>query len=146
LSGCDPVDLEGLRRALVPGSKPLVVNHWATWCEPCIDELPRLVRAMAGLGDSAEFLGVSWDLFGHPGEPGVVAIEVARVADSAGVGFPSVLFTGEPAALFSACGLSEHTVPQTRVLAPGGRVAWAHAGMLDDDHVPALVAAAQGAA
>src|SRR6185503_1294920 len=26
------------------GSKPLLVNYWATWCDPCRDEFPELVK------------------------------------------------------------------------------------------------------
>ena len=143
--GCAPVDVAGLLAALVPAGRPLVVNHWATWCDPCVEELPRLVRAAAGLGAEAEFLGVSWDLFDHPAKPATAAKKVAKFADGMGVGYPSVLFTGEPEALFRACGLDHELIPQTLVLAPDGRVVWHHTGMLTDDDVFPLVAAARAA-
>lgn len=142
--GCVPVDVAGLRAAITPDERPLIVNHWATWCDPCVDELPRLVRAAAGLGNTAEFIGVSWDLFDHPGKPEKVAAKVASFAASSGVGFPSVLFTGTPAELFSACGLDVELVPQTLVLATDGRVLWHKKGILTDDDVFPLIAAAKG--
>lgn len=144
--GCVPVDLAGLRRALVPAGRPLVVNHWATWCDPCVEELPRLVRAHAGAAELADFLGVSWDLFDQPGEPVEVAARVARFADGVGVGYPSVLYTGTPASLFEALALGSEFIPQTLVLAADGRVAWHHRGVIGDDDVKALLEAVRGAA
>ena len=144
IEGCVPVDIAGLRAAISPGDRPLIVNHWATWCDPGVDELPRLVRAAAGLGNTAEFIGVSWDLFDHPGKPEKIAAKVASFAASSGVGFASVLFTGTPAELFAACGLDVELVPQTLVLATDGRVLWHKKGILTDDDVFPLIAAAKG--
>jgi|HubBroStandDraft_1064217.scaffolds.fasta_scaffold111878_3 thiol-disulfide isomerase/thioredoxin len=39
------VDLAGYRQLLARyKGKPLVVNFWATWCEPCRDEYPMIVE------------------------------------------------------------------------------------------------------
>lgn len=41
------VDLAGLRRFLPRESgkgRPLLINFWATWCEPCREEFPDLVK------------------------------------------------------------------------------------------------------
>ncbi len=143
--GCAPVDVAGLRAAIAPAGKPLVVNHWATWCDPCVDELPRLVRAAAGVADLGEFVGVSWDLFDHVGKPATVAKKVAQFADGAGVGYPSVLFTGAPEELFEACGLDFEQIPQTLVIAPDGRVVYHKKGVLDHDDVFPLIEAVKGA-
>ena len=143
--GCVPVDAAALPGILRPSGKPLVINHWASWCEPCVDELPRLVRSAAGLADKAEFLGLSWDLFDHPGKPEDIAKKVAGFADNYGVGYGNVLFTGKPEELFELCGLSVHQVPQTLVIAPDGRVVYHKEGMLEDDDVFPLINAARSA-
>jgi len=42
-----PVDFEGFKQLLHPAAKstkPLLVNFWATWCDPCRDEFPDLVQ------------------------------------------------------------------------------------------------------
>jgi thiol-disulfide isomerase/thioredoxin len=44
-SGFDLVDGAGLKADLAPyRGKVLLVNFWATWCPPCIAELPSLAR------------------------------------------------------------------------------------------------------
>lgn len=44
--------------------KPLVVNLWATWCAPCIKEMPTLDALAVREGDAATVLVVSQDLTG----------------------------------------------------------------------------------
>jgi thiol-disulfide isomerase/thioredoxin len=38
--------------------KPLVVNFWGTWCDPCKAELPRLARVSKRYAGRVAFLGV----------------------------------------------------------------------------------------
>lgn len=44
------------------GGRLLIVNFWATWCPPCINELPSLNQMAAELkGDGVVVLGISVD-------------------------------------------------------------------------------------
>lgn len=41
--------------------KPVLLNFWATWCPPCIQEMPSLVQLQKQLGDKVVILAVSED-------------------------------------------------------------------------------------
>lgn len=43
----------------------VLVDFWATWCAPCLRELPYLKEARARYGERFEILGVSLDTFGR---------------------------------------------------------------------------------
>lgn len=45
--------------------KPLVVNLWATWCAPCLVEMPSLDRLAGQLDGKAQLIVVSVDLEGR---------------------------------------------------------------------------------
>ncbi len=49
----------GARRGM-----PTLVNLWATWCAPCVTEMPALDRLAQARGDSLLVVGVSQDLDG----------------------------------------------------------------------------------
>ena len=49
-----PIDVAGLRRLTGERrGKPLLLNVWATWCIPCREEFPDLVRLRSVYPDSA---------------------------------------------------------------------------------------------
>ncbi|MFT7521970.1 MAG: peroxiredoxin [Kiritimatiellia bacterium] len=50
----EPVHLADLR------GSPVVINFWATWCGPCVTEIPELIRFADAHGD-IPLLGVSVD-------------------------------------------------------------------------------------
>ena len=45
-----------------PDGKTKVINLWATWCKPCVEELPVFMKAVAEYGtQNTEFIFVSVD-------------------------------------------------------------------------------------
>lgn len=60
------IDLEALQkllqRAQGKDARPILVNFWATWCEPCREEFPDLVRIKADYEKrNLDFITVSLD-------------------------------------------------------------------------------------
>jgi cytochrome c biogenesis protein CcmG, thiol:disulfide interchange protein DsbE len=41
------------------GTTPVVVNFFASWCVPCIDEMPAFERVHQDVGDQVTFLGMA---------------------------------------------------------------------------------------
>ena len=58
-----PIDAEALKNLLTQGrKKPLLVNFWATFCDPCRDEFPDLVKIDKEYRpNSLDFVTVSLD-------------------------------------------------------------------------------------
>ena len=57
-------DLEGRSRTLPDDfdGRPILVNLWASWCGPCIEEMPELDRYAATQGDSGvQVVGIALD-------------------------------------------------------------------------------------
>ncbi len=46
--------------------KPVLVNLWATWCAPCIEELPTLNRVASEVGSTGHVIALSQDLHDDP--------------------------------------------------------------------------------
>jgi thiol-disulfide isomerase/thioredoxin len=55
------IDITGLRRLVRPQGKPLLINFWATWCVPCREEYPDLVKIDQEYRGKIDFVTVSLD-------------------------------------------------------------------------------------
>jgi thiol-disulfide isomerase/thioredoxin len=114
LLGGDTVDLAELRGQVV------LVNVWATWCPPCVMELPSMQRVYERYADQGlTIVAVAVDSF-----PGVVRPDgrvdgvVSQFADRLGLDFPIALDpTGGTEAL-----LGVGYLPTTFLVDRGGRI------------------------
>ena len=113
LGGGPDVDL----RSAPPG-RPTLVNVWATWCPPCIDEVPELVDLSARAGDQVAVVGVLTQ------DPARNGLEFSR---QFGVRYPSLL--DEQGELRYAV---SSTVPVTLFLDAQGRVVHTKRGPFAD--------------
>ncbi len=55
------IDDAKIKQLLKPGGKPLLVNFWATWCGPCREEFPDLVKIDREYRGKIDFITISLD-------------------------------------------------------------------------------------
>lgn len=56
------IDVTDLQLLLEKGKgSPMLINVWATWCEPCREELPDLVKLSDNYNKNIQFVGISVD-------------------------------------------------------------------------------------
>ncbi|MBA2962443.1 redoxin family protein [Ramlibacter sp. MAH-25] len=93
--------------------KPLLVNFWATWCPPCVEELPMLDRfAREHAANGWQVVGLAID------QPSAVRKFLAATP----VSFPIGLAGLEGTDLGKSLGNSAGGLPFTVVLKPDGKV------------------------
>lgn len=78
-----------------------MVNVWATWCGPCVSELPELEKVSAAAQESgAQLLGVAFDVYDAQAEDGVSAgalEDAQQIVLRTGVTYPSIIPNAEMA-------------------------------------------------
>src|SRR4051812_22516591 len=57
-SAVTQIDDARLKTLLRANNKPLLVNFWATWCDPCREEFPDLVKIDADYKGKIDFITV----------------------------------------------------------------------------------------
>jgi thiol-disulfide isomerase/thioredoxin len=55
------IDAQGLKDLLKPNGRPLLINFWATWCAPCREEFPDLVKIGTDYKGKIDLITVSLD-------------------------------------------------------------------------------------
>lgn len=94
--------------------KPLLVNVWASWCAPCVKEMPELERFSREQGASGvQVVGLALDT------PEAVRQFLARVP----VGYPIVLDTPGPADASVRLGNAHGLLPYSVLVGADGRIA-----------------------
>jgi cytochrome c biogenesis protein CcmG, thiol:disulfide interchange protein DsbE len=112
--------------------RPVVVNFWATFCVPCLEEHAVLARAAQDFAPKAQFLGVVYE-----DEEDVVL----RFLKEKGQAYPSLMDPqGKTAIAFGVGG-----VPETYFIDAGGSVVAKYSGPLDARLIAAFLKKAQGA-
>jgi len=111
--------------------KVLVVNFWATWCEPCREEMPEFVRAQAELGPRGlQFVGIAVDQ----------ADKVGRFAQELHLNYPALIGGYDAMEVSQTLGNRLAALPFTIVIDRQGRVAQTHLGPIKPSQLRAILA------
>jgi cytochrome c biogenesis protein CcmG/thiol:disulfide interchange protein DsbE len=116
-----PIDLAAY------GGEPLVVNFWASWCAPCVEEMPDFQRVAADTQGDVAFLGVN--VQDAPGNAQAFVDELDITYDLA----------SDPRGAFYAQ-VQGFGMPTTLFVRPDGTIVFRHTGALTDQELRDLLA------
>ena len=116
-------DATGRERAMAEHrGKVVVVNFWATWCVPCVQEIPAFSKANAEAAGRVAFVGLGID------SPSNIAAFAERLKPS----YPLLVAGAGGTDLARAFGNPSGALPYTVVIGPDGRVVQSHLGRVDE--------------
>lgn len=91
--------------------KPMILNFWATWCEPCRDEMPE-ISELASAHPEITVLGLAVD----------EAAAVHEFVESTPVSYPLLVAENEGMPLAEALGNNKGVLPYTVVISAQGEI------------------------
>jgi thiol-disulfide isomerase/thioredoxin len=103
--------------------KVVLLSFWATWCQPCLDEIPDLIGMQSRYADRLQIIGLSLD----PGPPESVNPLLKRVAQEQGINYPVAI---APLDLQGKLG-GILGLPTTFLLDEAGRLVQKHVGAVN---------------
>ena len=117
-------------RAFRTDSRIRVVNVWATWCVPCVAEMPQLDAISAALRkDGVELIGVSLD-DAIPGDRAERKQLVTRFLAQKHIRFRNVYYIGRTSELADRFRF-DGSIPITLVFDAGGHELFRNEGVID---------------
>jgi thiol-disulfide isomerase/thioredoxin len=109
----------------------LIVNFWATWCPPCREEIPGLIRTQSrSSSKNVQIVGIALD----------TQEKVAEFAKSVGINYPVVIGGLDAISLTEMLGNKSGALPYTVFISPGGKRARTHLGLVSEAQVDRLIA------
>lgn len=123
------VDMAGVKHRLADyQGKWVIVNYWATWCPPCLEEVPDLVNLYDQRKDKdLMVLGVVFDFKN--------VNEVEKFADDMLMSYPIVLGNERTVAEIGSAAI----LPTTYIYNPQGELVKTRKGLITRQYIEALM-------
>jgi len=115
--------------------KWVVVNFWATWCAPCVKEIPDLAAFAIAQGDKVQVLGIALD-WDETGKPETDERKVKAFAKKIGHTYPLVLGTESSEKIFGKM----KGLPTTIVYDPTGKIVYQKTGVVTAELLKRVIA------
>lgn len=119
----DVKDPAKIKEVFPSSAKLRVVNIWATWCAPCVAEMPELRAVAAAFGPEVALVGVSVD----DTIPEASRAKVAAFLDKQKIGYINVYYRGNVDDLTRYYRF-EDEIPITLAFDRRGKEVWRHHG------------------
>ncbi|HAD99216.1 MAG TPA: TlpA family protein disulfide reductase [Gammaproteobacteria bacterium] len=117
------VDIEGnVHTDESTKGKYLVINFWATWCPPCLKEIPAFVEFYEKNSDRVEILGLDYEQADKK--------TILEFTDTFMVNYPIILFDDKNGSQFTNFG-DVFGMPTTYIYDPEGRLVDFRMGEID---------------
>jgi len=115
--------------------KVLVLNYWASWCPPCLREIPMMIRAQESLHErGVQFVGIALDR----------VEDVKSFIAEYPLNYPVLIGNPESVELSRRLGNRLQGLPFTVIFDARGRRVFSHMGELGADSLAAELDAALG--
>ena len=111
--------------------KVVVMNHWASWCPPCVAEVPLLIEFQKQYQEKGlQIVGVAHD-----------TPEAARIfGDQIGINYPSLVLTNGGSELMISQGNTHGSgLPFTAIFDRNGKLAATKLGLLNNESLHKLI-------
>ncbi len=129
------IDIEGLKALIKPKGKPLLINFWATWCDPCREEFPDLVKIDNAYKGKIDLVTVSLDDLAD------IKTLVPKFLTEVKAEMPAYLLktADESAAITMVAKDWSGNLPLTILFAPSGETAYIRMGKVKYETVTAEI-------
>lgn len=117
--------------ASLSADKPLFLNFWASWCPPCVGEMPHIDAMYQKYGDRVNFAAVSID---------GSADDAKSFTQGRGANLQIPFYYGDEMAISQAYHLD--AIPLSLMIAPGGEIIAQHLGGMTAEELDAFISAA----